>query len=225
VVPRRAGALVLRARQRPVQEEKAKAATPARQRRFNEQTPPSRRFVKTDVARYQHTWELKPHLVCFGSQKNFDLFTQELRTRRSGWVPDETWYRELIAKAILYRSAERAARDAKLPAYRTQVATYLTALLVDRSGSRLDLEAIWKHQGLTPQLVALLASWVESVLAAATGSAAGRNVTEWCKKRECWDAVRQAAVPMPAVLPPELSGGLATAPGGTTTADGVLVGT
>jgi hypothetical protein len=202
------------------QEEKAKAATPARQRRFNEQTPPSRRFVKTDVARYQHTWELKPHLVCFGSQKNFDMFTQELRTRRGSWVPDETWYRELIAKAILYRAAEKVVRDAKLPAYRTQVATYLTALLVDRSGSRLDLEAIWKRQSLTPQLLALLASWVEPVHAAVTGSAAGRNVTEWCKKRECWDAVRQAAVPLPAVLPTELSGGLATAPGGTTTADG-----
>jgi hypothetical protein len=202
------------------QEEKAKASTPARQRRFTEQTPPARRFVKTDVARYQNTWELKPQTVCFGSQKNFDSFAQDLRVRKGEFLPDEIWYRELIAKAILYRAAEKIVRDAKLPAYRTQVATYLMALLVDRSGSRLDLDGIWKRQGLTKELLSLLGSWVQPVLAAVTESAAGRNVTEWCKKRECWDAVRQVAVPMPPALPAELSTGLGTATGSTTTTDG-----
>lgn len=111
-------------------------------------------------------------------------------------------------------------RDAKLTAYRTQVATYLMALLVDRSGSRLDLDGIWKLQGLTTEPLSLLRSWVQPVLAAVTESAAGRNVTEWCKKRECWDTVRHVAVPMPPVLPAEMTSGLATATGGTTTADG-----
>lgn len=202
------------------QEEKAKAATPARQRRFTEQTPPARRFVKTDVARYHNTWELKPHTVCFGSQKNFDFFAQDLRTRKGDFIPDEIWYRELIAMAILYRSAESIVREGKLPAYRTQMATYLAALLVDRSGSRLDLDGIWKRQGLTTELFSLMRSWVLPVLAVMTESAAGRNVTEWCKKRECWDAVRQVAVPMPSALPAEFSIGLATTIGEATETNG-----
>jgi hypothetical protein len=204
------------------QEEKAKAATPARQRRFTEQTPPSRRFVKTDVARYQNTWELKPYLVCFGAQKNFVFFTQEMHTRKNGFVPDEVWYRELISKAILYRTCEQVVREAKLQGYHIQVATYLAALLVDRSGSRLNLDSIWKHQALSVELRLMLKAWIEPVRAEIIGSAAGRNVTQWCKQRDCWELVRQVEVPMPAELPAELSTSLATASGKTRTSDGTI---
>jgi hypothetical protein len=110
-------------------------------------------------------------------------------------------------------------REATIRAYQIQVATYLMALLVDRSGSGLDLDGIWRRQGLTGELLALLKTWVQPVLAAITTSAADRNVTQWCKKRECWDAVRQLAVPMPIPLPSELAKRGAGAPGTTTEPD------
>jgi hypothetical protein len=56
------------------QVEKGKAVAGPRKRAFETQTPPGRRFVKTDVAKYEHSWSQKPHIVSLGQQKNFDIF-------------------------------------------------------------------------------------------------------------------------------------------------------
>lgn len=203
------------------QVEKARAdATVAGKRKFKEQTPPSRRFVKTDVARYQHAWEQKPQLIAKGAQKNFDVFMQDLRARRGDWLPDEGWYCQLIAKAILYRTTEAIVRACKIPAYRANVVAYTVCATVDRSGGGLDLDRVWQQQALSGELAAMIQNWVQQIQRAIVESAAGRNVTEWAKKEDCWQAVKRLDLPLPTPLPPELSGRMRSAPGRTTTRDG-----
>lgn len=93
--------------------------TPARTRRFNEQTPPSRKFSKTDLAKFLNCWNQRPDLVSRGAQKNFDVFMQELGIGKDAdWLPDEAYYKLLIAKAILYKAVARIIRQEQFPAYR-----------------------------------------------------------------------------------------------------------
>lgn len=203
------------------QVEKARAdATITGKRKFKEQTPPARRFIKTDVARYQHAWEQKPHLIARGAQKNFDIFMQDLRARRGDWVPDDNWYRQLVAKAILYRSTEAIVRACKVPAYRANIAAYTVCAVVDRSGGGLDLDQIWQQQELSGELAGMIRSWVSPIQQSIVESAAGRNVTEWAKKEECWQSIKRLDLALPNSLPPELSSRLRSAPGRTTTHDG-----
>jgi hypothetical protein len=180
-------------------------ATPAQLRRFNEQTPPSRKFSKTDLAKYQQAWLMRPQVISLGAQKNFDQFMQDLRARLGrDWLPEEGDYREFIARAIVYRAAERIVRLERFPAYRANIVAYLVAYLWSRASGRLDIRRIWQDQDISNELKEVLKSWSHDISAAIVESARGRNVTEWCKKEQCWETVRALSLPLPATLPVEM---------------------
>jgi hypothetical protein len=179
------------------------ATTPAQKRKFDERTPTSRRFTKTDLARYVNSWDQLPHVVSRGAQKNFQAFTIKLQERGRDWKPDEIWYRELIAKAVLFKQATRIVRQQEFPAYKANIVTYLIAYLAYRIGSNLGLRPIWDGQKISGALESLLRSWSHRISDAITTSAGSRNVTEWCKKEECWQAIANISAPLPDSLPPE----------------------
>ncbi|MBF0426048.1 MAG: AIPR family protein [Magnetococcales bacterium] len=182
------------------------ATTPAQKRQFNERTPVARKFTKIDMTKFLNAWEQRPHIVSMGGQKNFVMFMQELRIARSkDWVPDDLYYREMIAKAIICRQAYRIVSQEKFPAYRANIVAYLVSALSFRSSGRFDLGAVWERQDISPELADLLRSWSHLISAEIISSAAGRNITEWCKKEVCWKAIRDMSeLSLPDRLPPEL---------------------
>ena len=181
--------------------------TLARTRRFNEQIPTIRRFTKTDSAKFQNCWGQKPHLVSRGAQKNFNVFMQTLRVGKAkDWLPDESYFKLLISKAILYKTIARIIRQEQFPAYRANIVAYLIAYLSFRTGGRLDMDLIWREQMLSKGLEELLRSWSHQVNEAIRSSAEGRNVTEWCKKEDCWKAVCSIDLSLSETIPPELEG-------------------
>lgn len=181
-------------------------STPAALKRFNEKTPSHRKFTKTDLAKFLNSWGQRPDLVSFGAQKNFEHFMQALKAnQRADWVPDETYYKDLVAKAILFKSAQRIVKQAHFPAYQANVLTYLVAYLSWRTGSRLGWESIWTRQALSEQLLALLGQWAGDIDNALRSSAGSRMVSEWAKKEACWEAMRATDLPLPDPLPPEMS--------------------
>ena len=179
-------------------------STPPRLRAFRERTPPSQKISKTDLARFQNSWNRLPHVVSGGLQKNFIAYMGRLReTRGARWEPDHGFYREAIAQAILFRAAQRIVRSEGFPAYRINIATYLVSYLSHRTGGRLRLDLVWKRQSVGSNLEALLRAWSHEIDKRIQASAAGRNVTEWCKKEACWSAVRQLDLPVEGLLPEE----------------------
>jgi hypothetical protein len=179
--------------------------TSARVRRFKERTPPSRRFTKIDVAKYLNSWDQLPHSVSQGGQTNFVLFMQRLREIHArGWLPDDAFYRNLIAKAILFNTTAKIVRSEGFPAYRANIVTYLVAALALKSGGQLDLKQLWDNQCASAALEALLRNWAHPVAEALITSAAGRNITQWAKKAECWKAVMSTPLPLPEPMPAEL---------------------
>lgn len=179
------------------------ATTPALKRKFDERTPASRKFTKTDLAKYVNSWDQLPHVVSRGSQKNFLAFTTELHKCNSNLKLDETWYRETIAKAILFKQVARIIKQEAFPAYKANIVTYLVAYLSCRSKSKLNLLTIWDNQKISSELETLLRSWSHKLSDAITTSSAGRNVTEWCKKEECWKGISDLNLSLPECLPVE----------------------
>lgn len=185
--------------------------TPTRMREFRERTPVSQRFSKTDLARAANSWNRLPHIVSAGAQKNFLAFMKTLRTSRgSAWEPDEEFFRGTVAQVILLGAAQRIARQEAFPAYRANIACYLTAYVSHRTGGRLLLPDIWQRQSVSAELDDVLRKWSHEINQQIQDSAAGRNVTEWCKKESCWTAVRQLDLPLPQILPPEWGAGIAS---------------
>lgn len=119
--------------------------------------------------------------------------------------PDVTWFKRLVATAILYRSAERTVRAMKFPAYGAQIVAYLVAGLSYRTGGRIEFGRIWSSQGVSPQLEELVRTWAPQIDGALRASAGQRNPSEWYKKEDSWAELRSALPSLADPLPPELS--------------------
>lgn len=186
-------------------ERNRRAPTPAQARRFDAQHPARQRFTKTDLAKYENSWDQKPFLVSLGAQKNFVRFMSDLRKGRGeNWVPDEKYFKDIVAKAIIFKAADSVARRAHLSSYKANVVTYMVAYLSYKCMGRLDLEDIWNRQGAPDSLVEAFESWVQPMHGELVESAGTRNVTEWCKKIGCWAHIMNIQFDLPDGLRTEL---------------------
>ena len=124
--------------------------TPAKQRNFRLASPPSQKFTKTDLAKYENLWDQLPWIVSMGAEKNFREFMLRLEKRGSLFVPDQAYFEHLIAKAILFKEADKLVYRMKLGGYKSQTVYYTIAKISNVSGQRIDLRNIWRSQTLPP---------------------------------------------------------------------------
>lgn len=175
-------------------------STPKRKKEYKETHP---LFTKTDLAKYENTWDQLPYQVSEGAQKNFHKFMLRLKERK-GFVPDEAYYRNLIAKAILFRRTEKLVQQQQYGGYRANIVTYTLAFLSHKTAQRIDLERIWKEQGLTPALEAEIVAVSRFVQKMIVNPPGGANVSEWCKKEKCWSLIRDYSYNLSSALESEL---------------------
>ena len=165
----------------------SKETTTLRRKAYKETHP---LFTKTDLAKYENTWDQMPYCVSEGAQKNFKKFTMRL-AERGNYVPDAKYYERLIAKAILFRRTEKLVQQQQYGGYRANIVTYTIAYLSHVTGQRIDLDAIWKNQSLTTALeenIIEVSKFVQQMIVNPPG---GANVGEWCKKQQCWNAIKE----------------------------------
>lgn len=175
---------------------------------FKRRFPPAQKLTKLDVAKLELTWGQRPNVVALGGEKSFAWYMQSLRDSDTHAVPDPTFLRDLAAKALLWRATDRIIADLGLGGYKAQAVAYTLALLSNRSAQRIDMDAIWDSQAVAAEVhehIAQLAPIVQATLVASAGT---RNVTEWAKKEECWDAIQEIewAVPDSLLVEPRARG-------------------
>ena len=144
-------------------------------------------------------WWLRPQTVSRGAQKNFAFFMDALRERHGPeWQPDEDFYRETVALALIFKSASAAVRKAKLQSYGAQVTAYMVAKLAADFGEDVDLDAIWNEQAVPERVQRAWSDWAPRLHAEIVAAAGQKNVGEWCKKDDCWEQVRALSFELPA---------------------------
>jgi hypothetical protein len=186
-------------------DEKGRAGTPARVRDFQVTHPPSQRFSKTDLAKFENTWDQLPHVVSLGAQKNFLEFT--LRSPNGDPRPELTQkdFERLVARAILFRRAEQIVGSLNFGGYRANIVTYTLAYISHSTEKRIDLDRVWREQDISPALVRVIEDVAGLVNMKLVNPPPGRkNVTEWCKKEACWETVKGIGYAMPDGLLKEL---------------------
>ncbi len=179
--------------------------TPARLKALKDAIPTSRRITKTDLAKYITAWDKKPDIVSLGSQKNFDRFMAGLTPAdgQEAPLPTVAEYKAMIAKAKIYRDAQKLLRP-MFQAFQANVVAYTVSLLSEKLGHRIDLERVWSKQAVSPELLAQIALWAKEVNEVLHASAGGKMVSEWAKRPECKDAVMGASYSAAATNIPEL---------------------
>lgn len=186
------------------QVERAKLGT-ADRRRFDTEQPKSQLFVKTDLAKAELSFRLKPDTVSKGAQKNFAAFATEIG---EDWTAsdkkyDETWFKRLVAKVMIFRALERAIpKQEWYPGgYRANIVTYGIAKLVydvENTDKVLDFDAVWNGQRVPDGMMHALLTACEAVADVITTPQGGMsNITEWAKKQGCWASIMRAEVEYP----------------------------
>ncbi len=170
--------------------------TPAQKKEFLLQNPRNQMFTKTDLAKFECSWDMIPHIVSLGAQKNFVLFANNIAKEwdKNEKQYNELYFKELIAKAILFRFVDKTMM--RLPwygGYKANIVTYTIAKfskLIGETGKIINFEDIWKSQGLTEVTQNTLHEIAELVNETIQDTPEGiTNVTEWCKKETCWEKV------------------------------------
>lgn len=165
----------------------ARESTTLRRKKYKEQHP---LFTKTDLAKYENTWDQLPFYVSEGAQKNFRRFTIRMSQQKRK-LPDEQYYHNLIAKAIMFRRTEKLVSQQKYGGYRANIVTYTLAFLSYKTAQRIDLERIWKEQALTEALEKEIVEVSKFIQQTIVNPPGGANVGEWCKKEKCWKEIKE----------------------------------
>jgi len=182
---------------------KGREGTPARKRQFEAMCPNAQKFTKTDLAKYENTWMQLPYQVSLGAQKNFNHFSIRLKERGRTDVDNE-YFEHLMAKAILFKRTEKIIDSLNYGGYRANIVTYTLAWLSHHTSQRIDLDAIWKKQAISPALQEAIRAVSVPVHRIITNPPNARNITEWCKRKECWETICAEAVPLSPAFQQEL---------------------
>ncbi|GEO82616.1 AIPR family protein [Pararhodospirillum oryzae] len=170
--------------------------SPARLRKLKEEVPAARKITKTDLAKFLNAWDRKPHMVSRGAQKNFEAFMEELAQIPDLPLPDVRYFKQAVARAILFKSATRRIRKA-FPAFQANVTAYTIAILSLHLGDRVDFDRIWLDQEISPELGEQIDAWAMEVNNVLRRTSNGRMISEWAKRPECWEEVKDAEYSAP----------------------------
>lgn len=168
------------------QTERARAGKGKLRDKFDHDFPSSQKLTKEDVSRYVNAYESFPYIVSLGGQKNFKHYMDHLPTVTKDWEPSEGEYKELIAKAMLYRGAQKIAAEIGIAAFRINVVTYTVSLVVFKAEQRIDLIRIWAAQDLSDAVKAQFKQWLPEIERLLVMGAVGSNPTEWFKTDKAW---------------------------------------
>lgn len=187
-----------RARGQYVQEQMK--LTRSERKRYQLKNPKTQLLRKVDVAKFINSYEQKPHIVSRGAQFNMRNFADSIAKQ---WNPtdqstvfNEYYFKKLIALAILFKTTEKivSAQEwyQEIKAYRANIVTYSVAVIMHQiekkhSGKTIDFLRIWNTQSISSELEAQLIKTTREVFDFITrDDRTTLNVTEWCKKEDCW---------------------------------------
>lgn len=171
----------------------------AQKDRFMLEYPKSQKFVKTDMAKYENTWRMKPYEVKKGAQENLKLLGPVIAEE---YEKDESkfkhaFYRELIAKAILFKSADSIIAKSdwykEEKGFKAETVTYTLSFLrhlLLSQGKDLNLLRIFQNQSISKSLSAqidVLGKFVRGKILDPSFRQGQGNPSEFCKSQKGWD--------------------------------------
>jgi hypothetical protein len=185
-------------------DDKGRQGTPARIRAFEALNPLRQKFTKTDLAKFENSWNQYPHLVSTGAEKNFIKFT-ELFIEKGHPAVDSDYFQRLIAKVILFKRAERIVSEQDYGGFRAQIVTYTLAWLSHHTAQKIDLEKTWRDQDISKNLSDSIRTVSEQANAhILSPPPSRRNPGEWSKHADCWNTFRDKTIKLPQALQGEL---------------------
>lgn len=172
--------------------------TKAKKKAFDLRNPRKQMITKELTAKYVNAFcelyhgkklVIGPHIVVRGSQKNYAAFLNYNMPEK----PDNIYFEDVVAKAIIFKTAEKVygVKPNSIGDMRYLTVPYTIAYIGHQLDWKLDFYKIWKEQKLTDEFQKILYDLLVFVENYIRESAPGSLYSEWTKKAECWNGLKQ----------------------------------
>jgi hypothetical protein len=101
-----------------------------------------------------------------------------------------------VALVKLWKDAERIVARQKFGGYRHAIVTYTLAWIFEMTDSRIDLDKIWREQNAEEKILDAVEGISHVVNEHIRDTE--KNISEWCKKEECWKNLQKEHYNLPA---------------------------
>jgi hypothetical protein len=174
--------------------------------KFLQVSPPYMKFTKEDLAKFINCWHYTdPHIVCTGAQKNFIILMKSLNDKKFHEKIDDDFFYKYCSIAILFnKTAKIIKSNTSIAGYRSQVLYYTISLIAYHTNRKINYDHIWSEQSISHKFENLIDKWSVKVYETIQKTANGRNISEWCKKEECWDDLMERTFAF-SEIPPEFA--------------------
>ena len=180
-------------------------------RKFEKEYPKNQVFSKTDMAKYENTWRMQPHIVKKGAQANLKSLGSKIinEFEKNDGEFGASFYKDLIAKMVLFKETDKAIRTSDWyksdPGLKAETVTYTLALLRSTLLSLekdISLDLIYQKQALSSTLLSvimLLAQNVKFNISDPSFRGGAANPSEFCKSEKGWKIIQKMKVDITAL--------------------------
>lgn len=172
--------------------------TLAGKKQFELENPRKQVIDKTFLSKSENIWDQKPHIVSKGAQYSFAEYSEEVvkKLEKDKLAITEKYFKDSISRIIMFKQTEKMVSEAPWynGGYRAQAVAYTLSYLsyfLKNKNQFLNFNLIWQEQHLPKKLLEIIQVIAELVYENITNPPEGNaNVGQWCKKKLCWDAVK-----------------------------------
>jgi hypothetical protein len=178
--------------------------TSKEKKKFDLEYPRTQKIEKAELAKYYYAWGGTPHIVSLGAQKCFNHFRLNLAGTLDDQSINDIFYKQQIAKAIIFRTTEKLAKKNKLTPYTANIVAYGISLFSLQNKSEEILSLVWNKQELPLEKQNKI---LECMLKVKEyfHTKAGVNISELAKKESCWDEIKKNLLDLPLLTAEKLT--------------------
>tara|TARA_X000000950_G_scaffold273294_1_gene356921 strand:- start:1757 stop:3865 length:2109 start_codon:yes stop_codon:yes gene_type:complete len=176
--------------------------TESQKKKHMSEFPKQNKLMKSELGLLYFTYNKEPFKTKAGQEKSFAMFAEETE---KDWAKNEDnynekYFKDLIAKKILFNSTQRIIGNAdwykENQGYRREKVVYTLSLLMELINSKsmiINFQQIWDKQEISDELsgfIERLSHHVSDFFNEAPNVIEMKNISEYAKKEKCWDDLR-----------------------------------
>jgi hypothetical protein len=173
--------------------------TVSEKKQFQLENPKKQFIDKKLLGKTENTWLQKPNIVSKGAEFSLNFFAETItkKLEKDNLAITESYFKDSICRIIMFKEVEKLVSKADWynGGYRANVVAYTISYLsyiVEKQNKYLDFNKIWEIQELPQRLFEILEKIAEKIHDNITNPPEGNaNVSQWCKKVLCWDAIKK----------------------------------
>ena len=165
---------------------------------------PEKQVIKmVELAKYMEIYQGAPDKVSKGKQAIVKEFAEQIKEQ---WIKSDepynvAYFKRVVAIAIMFSKTDQIIKASKeytigkRNSYKANVVAYTLSLIFEhirRKEAAFDFARIWNDQDIYPELEEQInVLWPEVYDYITDEGRPTQNVTEWCKRKDCWENAKK----------------------------------